>query len=154
MWFDEENGKYLSDPARGYADERYQRVLDELENREDGYYLVAELFTTGEEIGSAGIFPGSDGEYDIGYCVHKSKWRQGFGSEIVELLLAWLSENGAKRVTAEVAIDNIPSNRLLRGFGFEVERSSSFRKYNMQICFDSYVYVKHLDAKNDFADRK
>lgn len=97
----------------------------------------------GVSIDSAGIFPTAEGIYDIGYCLNKSKWKQGLGSEIVELL-EWLRNNGAKKVMAEVAIDNIPSNLLLQKFGFTVEKKSSFKKYNMDVCFDSYIYAKEL----------
>ena len=82
--------------------------------------------------------------YDIGYCIHKSKWKQGFGSEAVSLLLEWLKANGAEKVTAEVAADNIPSNMLLRKFGFEIEKQTEFKKYNMDVRFDSYIYAKNL----------
>lgn len=144
MWFDEENGKYMSDPTEEYVTDVYQSILDDLENSEDGYYLIAELANECVPIGSAGIFPTGAGVYDIGYCVHKSKWKQGFGCEIVTLLLEWLRNNGAKKVMAEVAIDNIPSNLLLQKFGFTVEKKSSFKKYNMNVCFDSYIYAKEL----------
>ena len=40
MWFDPENGRYLSDPAREYVDEVFQRALDGLQDSGDGYYLV------------------------------------------------------------------------------------------------------------------
>ncbi len=57
MWFDAENGKYMSDPTAEYVDEVYREILDDLENSTDGYYLVAELADTGEPVASAGIFP-------------------------------------------------------------------------------------------------
>ena len=142
MWFDEENGKYMSDPTREYVTDAYQNILNDLQHSDDGYYLVVEL--AGKAIGSAGIFPTGDDVYDIGYCVHKSRWQQGFGSEIVTLLLTWLTDHGAKKVMAEVAADNLPSNLLLRKFGFEVEKESSFRKYNMDVCFASHIYAKML----------
>ncbi len=122
MWFDEENGKYMSDPTKEYVDDRYQSILDDLENSDDGYYLIVDLVNSGVSVGTAGIFPTEDGVYDIGYCVHKSKWQQGFGTEIVTLLLKWLENQGAKKVMAEVAIDNLPSNMLLQKFGFTVEK--------------------------------
>lgn len=144
MWFDEENGKYMSDPTREYVTDAYQGILDDLENSTDGYYLVAELADGGVPIATAGIFPTGEDTYDIGYCVHKSRWRQGFGSEIVTLLLAWLRQHGAARVMAEVAIDNDPSNRFLQKFGFTIEKKSAFQKYNMPVRFDSYLYAKTL----------
>lgn len=149
MWLDEENGKYMSDSTKECVDAVYQSVLDALENSTDGYYLVAELKDSGEPVGSAGIFPAGADTYDIGYCVHQSKWRQGFGSEIVALLLEWLNAHGARKVMAEVAINNLPSNRLLQKFGFAVERNSSFRKYNMNVSFESFLYKKELSSENE-----
>lgn len=144
MWFDVENGKYMSDPAEEYVTDAYQCILDDLENSDDGYYLVVESVNGGLPIASAGIFPTDDSTYDIGYCVHKSKWRRGFGTEIVALLLEWLRDHGASKVMAEVAIDNLPSNLLLQKFGFTVEKTSTFQKYNMDVRFDSYIYAKKL----------
>lgn len=145
MWFDEENGKYLSDPTRAYVDEAFQKALDTLGESQYGYYLVIELAHTKERIGSACMFPDKNKKvYDIGYCIHKSKWQQGYGSEAVALMLEWLKAHGAEKVTAEVATDNIPSNRLLRKFGFEVEKETEFKKYNMDVRFDSYIYAKSL----------
>lgn len=144
MWFDEENGAYLSDPTRKYVDERYQNVLNHLENSTDGYYLVAQLSDTGAPIGSAGIFPTGDGVCDIGYCVHKRCWQQGYGSEIVQLLLDWAAAHGVHKIMAEVAKDNLPSNRLLQKFGFTAEKESKFGKYNMDVWFPSHIYAKIL----------
>lgn len=147
MWFDPENGKYMSDPTKEYVNDVYQHALDTLQDSDDGYYLVVELSETGERIGSAGIFPlEADGDYDIGYCIRKDLWRCGYGSEVVSALLKWLSAHGAKKAKAEVAVDNIPSNMLLRKFGFEVERESEFKKYNMGITFKSYIYAKTFDG--------
>lgn len=37
MWFDEENGKYLSDPTQDYVDEAFQRALDGLSDSKLGF---------------------------------------------------------------------------------------------------------------------
>ncbi|MGN0349900.1 MAG: hypothetical protein ACI4DR_10235 [Roseburia sp.] len=43
----------------------------------------------------------------MGYCIHKIRWQQGFGNEIVMLLLAWLKAHGAtKFMAADKAIDS------------------------------------------------
>ena len=145
MWFDEENGKYMSDPTREYVDETFQKVLDTLGESQFGYYLVVELADTKKRIGSACMFPDASKKvYDIGYCIHKSKWKQGYGSEAVALMLEWLKSKGAEKVTAEAAMENTPSNLLLRKFGFEVEKETEFKKYNMDVQFDSYIYAKSL----------
>ncbi len=145
MWFDEENGKYMSDPTREYVDETFQKALYTLGESQYGYYLVVELADTQERIGSCCMFPNEDRKvYDIGYCIHKDYWKCGYGSEALSLLLNWPKEHGAENVAAEVAIDNIPSNMLLCRFGFEVEKQTEFKKYNMDVRFDSYIYAKKL----------
>lgn len=144
MWFDPENGRYMSDPTHEYIDDRYRSILNTLQDSTDGYYLVAELRESGERIGTAGIFPTAENDYDIGYCVHKDRQRQGYGTEIVSLLLDQLVSLGAETVRAEVAVGNLPSNLLMQKFGFAVEKCSEFKKYNMDICFSSYIYAKRL----------
>lgn len=148
MWFDKANGRYLSDPEKEYIDEKFQRAVDKLDNDPLGYYFVAELISTGEPIGSCCAFPDYDGEdtliFDIGYCVHKFCWRQGYGSEIVSVLLDWIRSNGGIRVTAEVAKENEASCEMLKKLGFEVIKEGSFKKYNMNISFDSVIFGKTL----------
>lgn len=148
MWFDKENGRYLSDPEKEYIDEKFQSAVDGIDDSPLGYYFVAETPDTGERIGSCCAFPDYDGEdnliFDIGYCVHKAYWRQGYGSEIVLLLLDWIKSIGGKVVTAEAAKDNRASCEMLKKLGFEVIRESSFKKYNMNICFNSYIFGKSL----------
>lgn len=66
MWFDEENGKYMSDPTAEYVDEVFQKALDTLGESKFGYYLVIALADTMESIGSFCIFPDADKKvYDI-----------------------------------------------------------------------------------------
>lgn len=146
MWLHEENGKYMSDPTAEYVDETYQKALDTLGESETGYYLVIELINTNELIGSACMFPDKSKKvYDIGYCIHRSRWRQGYGSEAISLILEWLKAQDAEKVTAEAAVDNTPSNTLLRKFGFEIEKRTQFKKYHMDVHFDSYIYAKIFD---------
>ena len=145
MWFDTENGKYMSDPTAEYVDDTFQKALDTLSDSKYGYYLVIEDIKTGEKVGSFCMFPDENGTtIDIGYCILKSRWRQGYASEAIMLALDWLCDHGGVKVTAEVAVDNIASNALLRKMGFEVEKTASFKKYNMDISFDSYIYAKSV----------
>lgn len=145
MWFDEENGKYMSDPTREYVNEEYQKALDHLQDSLEGYYFVMKLKASGELIGTCCVFPDEHKEvFDIGYCIHKSYWRQGYGAETVMLLEKWIRKQGGKAVTAEAAKENTASNRLLQKCGFESVREAQFKKYNMDIVFDSYIYQKTL----------
>ena len=141
MWFDPENGKYMSDPTEEYVDERYQAALDALEDNPDGYYLTVMSNTSQKIIGTCCAFPDEKREsFDIGYCVHRDFWRQGIGSEIISLLIGWVRDQGGTEITAEVAKENAGSNALLKKFGFAPARESEFKKYNMGISYESYIY--------------
>lgn len=145
MWFDPENGRWMSDPERAYVDEAYQKALDGMRDCADGYYLIVELKDTGERIGTCCVFPDGDGKvYDIGYCIHRSRWRQGFGTEAVNLLVGWVREQGGTAVTAEAARENRASCALLEKCGFTAIKETSFKKYHMDIAFDSFIYEKRL----------
>lgn len=153
MWLDPENGKYMSDPTAEHVDATFQKALDTLHESSFGCYLIVELAAAGERVGSFSVFPEEDGKvYDIGYCIHRSHWNCGLGSEVLALMLDWIQSQGAKKVTAEVAVDNIASNALLQKFGFEVEKKTAFKKYNMDIRFDSYIYAKAIDDTNNISD--
>ena len=82
MWFDKENGKYLSDPTEEYVDEVFQNAVDTMQDSKYGYYLVIEKIAAGERIGSCCAFPNDDGSIiDVGYCINKKFWRNGYASE-------------------------------------------------------------------------
>ena len=141
MWFDEANGRYMSDPTEPYIDEKYQAALDALEDNPEGYYLTVILNGSEKIVGTSCIFPNeTEGSFDIGYCIHKDFWKQGFGSELLELVIDWIHSHGGNEITAEVAKDNAASNRLLLKHGFKVIRETEFKKYNMGITFPSNIY--------------
>ena len=144
MWFDPENGRYLSDPDQEHVDEVFQKALNGLQDSETGYYFIVELHESGERVGTCCAFP-EDGVYDIGYCIHRDYWRRGYGTELVELLADWVRKLGGVAVTAEVAKENRASCALLEKCGFRVVRESSFKKYHMGIQYDSLIYQKALN---------
>ena len=149
MWLDGENGRYLSDPARDYVDEAFQRALDTLQDSETGCYLTVCLNGTGERVGTCCLFPDECREgYDIGYCVHKSRWGQGLAGEAVGLLVDWVRAQGGRRVTAEVADANLPSRALLEKLGFSMGRPSEFKKYHMDVRYPSHIYQLTLEPLN------
>ena len=41
--------------------------------------------------------------WDLGYCVHKNHWRQGYATEMIKALINFGYENGGRKFTADVA---------------------------------------------------
>ena len=141
MWFDEENGKYLSDPTREYVDDVFQNAIDTLQESEDGYYLVISFISNDENVGTCCIFPDETGTcIDIGYCIDKKYWRSGYATEALQQIIAWSGKQGFSTITAEVAKDNEASCRLLNKLGFGVKTETRFKKYHMEIEYQSYIF--------------
>ena len=77
---------------------------------------------------------------DIGYCIDKIFWRNGYASEAVRSIIDWAKDNSIKTITAEVAKENLSSCRLLKKLGFKEKEETLFKKYHMDIEYDSYIY--------------
>ena len=110
-----------------------------MEDDPDGYYLIAERKDTGEPVGTCCLFPEGENA-DIGYCIEKTYWRQGMGSEMVRALIDRSKAMGSKAVTAEVADQNAASIGLLRTFGFVPTVATRFKKRGEETEFDAHIY--------------
>ena len=144
MWFDKENGKYMSDPIRENMDEEYLKCVDEMEDSPDGYYLVAEFKEDGRAVGTCCIFP-EDGNYDIGYCIAKDHWKEGLGTEIVDAIIRWVKAEGGKSITGEVADINQASVALLQKLGFSEDRKTRYKKWGEETYFDAHCFKLNLE---------
>ena len=148
LWFDPQMNRYMGDPLREYADEKYYEALSQMEDNEDGYYLIIRMKDSGERMGTCCMFPDEDRTtYDIGYTIDRRYWRMGYGSEAIQLLIHWIKEHGGKAVTCEVAVDNATSNALIRKMGFSVWKDAEFKKWNMDVKYKSYIYRRELYSK-------
>ena len=144
LWGDKENGKYMSDPIRENMDEAYLKLVDEMEDNPDGYYLIAESKDDGTPVGTCCIFP-ENGNYDIGYCISKKHWKKGLGTEVVDAIIRWVKAEGGKSVTGEVADVNLASVALLRKFGFSEDRKTRYKKWGEETYFDARYYKLNLE---------
>lgn len=146
IWLDDEMGKYLSDPPRDKADDAYLKWKDEVEDYSGCYYFVAVSKETEEYIGTCSAVPSEDKKHwDLGYCIHKKYWHQGYGTEMIKALIDFCYANGGRKITADVAQLNAGSNALVRKLGFYVEKEGSFKKHGTDIVYDNYTY--RLDLK-------
>ncbi len=79
-----------------------------------------------------------DGGYDIGYWIAKPLWRQGYGSEAAERVIAFaFDELGAQRLTAGWYHDNGVSGLILAKLGFKamyVEKQHSMARGHDVLC--------------------
>jgi [ribosomal protein S5]-alanine N-acetyltransferase len=84
-------------------------------------YLLHVLLDGDRLAGRIGCHEGPrDGTVEIGYVVAPALRRRGLGTALVGDFLAWLHEQGLRRVRASVAPSNAASLAVLAHFGFVV----------------------------------
>ena len=146
IWGDIEMKKYLHYLYCENEDELYnslQGIDDYLH-----YSFVVFLKDTKQLIGTCSIYPQDDiNIWDIGYCVHKDFWKNGYGKEMVKALIAFAYDNGATIITAQVEQSNKASCALLKSCGFIIDSKNSSIKTNDGKIHPTYIYKLIPDKK-------
>ncbi|MEG0847999.1 MAG: GNAT family N-acetyltransferase [Niameybacter sp.] len=146
IWLDDEMGKYLGDPPRDKANEKYMNFAKGIEEDEGWYPFVVFSKDSNEFIGTCSMVPMEDMKHwDLGYCIHKKYWRQGYATEMIKALISFGYDKGGRRFTADVAQENIASNAVIKKLGFTIQKEGSFRKQGTNIVYDDYTYELHLE---------
>ena len=60
-----------------------------------------------------------EGDDEIGYRFLEKYWGLGYGSDVVNGLIAYCKKSGFKKLMAYVAIENVASRKIVEGLGFE-----------------------------------
>lgn len=145
IWNDPEMGEYLMDEALETVSDEYLREIEQLGEDEECCYLIAESKETGERTGTCSFIPSGDGAvYDIAYCVHKDRWRQGYGTEMVGGMIGYAKSQGAKKITIFIFSENPGSNAIARKFGFHVAEAKTVKKRGSDREFLEYKYELEL----------
>ncbi len=147
-WGTPEVGKYLSDPY--YKDGAELRAVfqeDELsdpENWTDEFYFVVTGKNSPEIIGTASTWAMDDDVWGIGYTLDQQWWNRGLGTELIRGLEQFVKEQGGKKLSSEIAKDNIGSLKACYKNGFEDYRDVSFKKSGTKIVFDGIELRKTI----------
>lgn len=146
IWLDEKMGRYLADPPREKADDRYLNFAVGIEEDEDWYPMIAEDRESGEFIGTCSVVPTEDCAcWDLGYCIHLDHWRKGYATEMVARLIEEGRAHGIRAFTAAVAKGNAASNALCRKLGFRIWKDDgTFRKTGTDIVYPEYIWRLEL----------
>lgn len=142
IWLDDEMGRYLADPPRALADESYLNFAVGIEEDDGWYPMVAIHRETGAFVGTCSVVPAEDGTcWDLGYCIHRDFWQQGYATEMVSRLIEEGKRRGVRAFTAAVAQENAASNALCRKLGFRVwKEDGAFRKKGTEIVYREFIY--------------
>lgn len=95
------------------------------------YDWAITLREQGTLIGGCGIYRQGFGVGEMGYCLHRSYWNQGYGTEAAKALLEWaFTAGGFHRIYARCDPRNIGSARIMEKNGMRKEghlRECSFK---------------------------
>lgn len=141
IWNDREMGEYLPDPSMDEIDPEYIKQIEELGNDKNCCYLISELKTTGERVGTCSFIPDQNGKvYDIAYCVHKTFWKNGYAAEMAEGMIQYARQQGAEKITVRINKNNIASNKIAQNLGFQITGQKSYKKRGTDFIFEDYLY--------------
>jgi len=146
---DEEVSIYIGWKLMNTLDETREHIETMLKRESDGTHLYASIVlkTTQTIIGTAMIF-NFDKEAkhaEIGYVLHKSYWRMGYGTESVALMsdFAFKSLN-LHKLNARVVDANIGSARVLENNGYKQEGRLRDHYFIADKYYDALLFGKIL----------
>jgi len=115
--------------------------------------LAIVLNTTGQIIGGCriGVSSLARGTADIGYCLHRDYWGQGYATEVAQALLSFGFERlGLHRISATCHVDNGTSARVLEKVGMHREGCLREEMWIGGHWHDSFLYAI-LDHEYDLS---
>lgn len=103
-------------------------------------FFTVHLLESGKMIGYVCFHRNGD-IFDLGYCFHSAYHANGYAYESTSAVIEYFAkERGAANFTAETALDNVPSRRLLEKLGF-VHTSTETISFDGSFSFQSGKYV-------------
>lgn len=148
---DPEVTKYLTwTPHSGV--EASEKIISDWEHsygKEDFYQWAIELNDIEQPIGSISVVHMEEDvdSVELGYCIGKSFWHQGYMTEAVEAVIRFLmAEAGAGRVWARHDPENEYSGAVMKKAGMEYEGTLRRSAKNSRGIVDMAVYAKVRSA--------
>ena len=119
--------------------------VEEDYSKNDFYQWAIEVNDIEQPIGSISVVSLDEDvqSAEIGYCIGKSWWHQGYTTEAVEAVIRFLmAEVGAGRVWAQHDVANPNSGEVMKKAGMDYEGTLRQSAKNNQGIVDSAVYAK------------
>lgn len=109
---------FVGGPSKRTADNYRKRFTQGWQNENIGLLTVTQL-DSGTIIGRAGILVPDNHEIEVHCVLAEEYWRQGFGLEIVTILIEFCKQHfPGKQIVGKVHPDNTASIRIIKRLGF------------------------------------
>ncbi len=119
------------------------KIWDENYAQPDFYQWAIELKQIGQPIGSISVVHLNDqvASAEIGYCIGKTWWHQGFTSEALERVMGFLfDEVGMNRIESRHDVNNPYSGKVMEKCGMQFEGIRRQSDWNNQGLCDTAYY--------------
>ncbi len=104
--------------ARYMEDESEAHVNNLLTYQENGHLIyILEVKETGAAIGMLLEQTDENHAMELGYAIGEPYWNQGYTTEAMRAIIAYLFEKGYQKITAECFIENKASARVMEKSG-------------------------------------
>lgn len=142
IWNDPEMGEYLPDPTDIDEEKKKEllKMYETLGDDEECCYLISEDKHTHERIGTCSFIIDENGVYDIAYCVHESKWGNGYATEMAKGLADYAKMQGASKMTIWVTKGNAASAQIAKKLGGIVVKENTFIKRGTNTQYTDEMY--------------
>ena len=148
IWNDKEMGEYLLDEAMEEISDEYLRMIEDLADDDECYYVIAENKETRERIGTCSFILTKDGTtMDIAYCVLKKLWRSGYATEMARGMVDYAKAHGVEKVTINIAKDNAGSVGVARKLGCTLKEEKLCVKRGEEEAHTVCLYELDLTQK-------
>lgn len=139
-----ENNEYMSDPIDNI--EEVKEICKKHEKEEKAFLRVILLKQSKEIIGTCcfGNTKRID-EWGFGYSIKKSKWGNGYATEVVQAIISLGKDFGIKSFLSEAATENKGSIKVLEKVGMKVDHKTSFIQPNLKKKYESFVYKLNME---------
>jgi len=115
--------------------------LRSLENLENEYQWGFVRKSDGLLIGSGGMRYRVDSDkWSFGYNIRYDCWNRGYTTEITKCMIDFIISQGAKHITAEHAVDNPASGRVMEKCGLHFVGYGEYSRFDGTKTYRSKVY--------------
>ena len=146
---DVEVTKYLFWDPHKNIDETRQIISSWIDNK--NYDWCIRVKETGEPIGSINVVKNYETDFrcEIGYCLSRKYWKNGYMTEALKSVINFLFEEGYNKIELRHAVENVASGRVMQKAGMTFLVTSPKDTFVKGRFFDcNYYYI--LNPNNKF----
>ena len=120
-----------------------QGWVEEYKNNSKTFRYAIALKSSGSLIGAIDVVNFHDNAPEIGYCLSRKYWNNGYMTEACKTLIKYLFDIGYKKIIVRAAEKNIASVRVIEKCGFTFIKKETRLFKSEEITINRYELISH-----------